>query len=255
MYVFSYRDPKIKETFDIYAQLPDFIRNINITQEELDRFIIKAFSSYSMPSGELSGAASALGDYLSGRKQEDKLKILSEIKSLTVKDVKDTAGIFEQFVKNGSYSTVGSPGSLAANKELYNKIISIGSQESGAITIKLLMQTLTGQQEPMAAAKQYGLVKDDDKGNYDENTKLTKESFAVFMCRIANLNKIKLEGKKTVISDENSVGKWAKDNVSTVVDSGIMKLDTDGKFNPKAEVNASYVKETLTQLSAKATAK
>ncbi|MGN6715727.1 insulinase family protein [Anaerocolumna jejuensis] len=121
----SYRDPNIKETFEVYKGLPAYIKNMDLTQETLDRFILNAFSDYSAPRGELAGAESALLNCLSGEKAEDKLKILHEIKSTTVQDVKDSFAMFQSFIKNGSYSTVGSKQKLLENKDLFDEILSI----------------------------------------------------------------------------------------------------------------------------------
>jgi Zn-dependent M16 (insulinase) family peptidase len=123
--IVSYRDPNIKQTFEVYKGLPNYIKNINITQKSLDRFILNAYSSYTAPIGELTGAKNALHHFLAGEKAEDELKVLREIKSTTVQDVKDSFSIFNNFIKNGSYSTAGNTQKLNENKELYDDIISI----------------------------------------------------------------------------------------------------------------------------------
>jgi len=259
--VSSYRDPNIKETFEIYKGLPEFLKNIDITQADLDRFILKAFSNYSAPSGELVGASAAINSYLSGYSVDDRLKILSEIKSVTVKDVKDLSVVLENFLKNGAYSTAGSLQKLTDNKELYDTIISIdqGTDVQGTketlTRAQLFEIIITGVPNPLEVAKQNGLIIGDGKGNYFENNKITREELAVIMYKVASMNGMQLSGEEAQIVDVNSVSSYAKDRVKAVVNSGVIKLDDKGNFNPKAEVTATDIQTVLTDLGSKLTGK
>jgi len=255
----SYRDPKIKETFEIYKGLPEFLKNIDITQADLDRYILKAFSTYSTPSGELAGASSAINSYLSGYSADEGLKILREIKSLKVQDVKDLSVAIENLLKNGAYSTAGSLQKLTENKELYNSIISIDPATDKTVETltraQLFEIVLAGVPNPLDIAKQSGLLAGDGKGNYYENNKITREELAVIICKVASLNGMQLSGKDTQISDVNSVNSYAKDSVKAVVNSGIIKLDDKGSFNPKAEVSSADIQSILADLTSKLTGK
>ncbi len=254
--VASYRDPKIKETFEIYEGLPKFLKDIELKQEELDRFILKAFSDYSKPSGELVGAQYEMFRYLSGNSTEDYLKILREIKSVTVQDVKDSSVMVENFLKNGAYSTVGSLQKLTENKELYDTIISIDQGTKEALTRAQLFEiVLQGVPNPLEVAKQQGLLTGDGKGNYHENDKLTKEQLAIIIYKIASMNGMQLSGNETKISDLDAVSSYAKDKVKAVVNSGVIKLDDKGNFNPKAEVTAADIQAILADLVNKLTGK
>ncbi|KAF0193333.1 MAG: peptidase M16 domain-containing protein, partial [Bacteroidetes bacterium] len=122
----SYRDPNIRETFDVYKGLPAFVKGFEITQEELNRYILKAFGTYTAKSGELSGGIDAMDNYLMGKTPEDRLKLLREIKSTTVQDLRDSAAMFENLLKNGARSTVGSAEKISTAKDLYDSILSFG---------------------------------------------------------------------------------------------------------------------------------
>lgn len=254
--VASYRDPNIKETFDIYKGLPEFSKNIDITQADLDRFILKAFSIYSAPSGELAGASDAINNYLSGKSADEQLKVLREIKSVTVQDVKDTAVMFENFIKNGAYSTVGGVQKLTENKGLYDTIITFDQGTSESVTRGQLFEiVMVGTPNSFEVAKQQGLISGDGKDNYLENKKLTREELAVIIYKVAGLSGIELSGDKVQISDLNFVSKWATDRVKAVVNSGVIKLDENGRFNPKEEVTAAEIQNIFAGLMQKSTSK
>jgi len=247
----TYRDPNIAETFEIYKGLPEFVKNIDITQEELDRYILNAYSTYTSTTGELNGASVRINEYLMGWTPEDKLKLLNEIKSVTVQDVKDSAAVFEKAFSNGAYTTIGSAAKISENADLYESVISFGQQRDAneAITTgQFIEMILAGVPEPVEVAKQQGLLLGDGKGNYGENELLTKERLAVFMDRIAGMYGAKLGGEDVAIADIESVSPWARSSVKALVASGVAKLDENGCFNPKNTVTVSEVNELMNEL-------
>ncbi len=245
----SYRDPNINETFEVFKGLPDFIRNLTITQEELDRYILKAFSSYTAAQGELSGAMNTMSNYLVGRTSEDRLEILQEIKSTTVQDLKDTAAMFESFFTKGAWSTIGSVEKIEASKDLYDSVISFGQQSNEPVSRAQLFELiLAGVPEPVSVAKQAGLFLGDGEGNYFEDEKLTMEQLAVILNRLAVLNGVQLGGENVAIADEAEISSWAKNSVQAMVASGVAKLDEDGNYHPKADVTASFVQAIMNEL-------
>lgn len=252
----SYRDPNIRETFEVYMGLPEFIRNLNITQEELDRYIIKAFSSYTATEGELSGAISTMIDYLTGKTVEDRIKVLQEIKSVTVEDVKNSAEMFEKLLENGAWSTIGSMDKIEANIDLYDAVISFGQQaeqpSDKPVTREQFITLIMGNvSDPVEAAKQTGLIQGDGSGNYYEKEIITREEVAVILDRLIILNGLQLEGEKAYITDEAEISPWAVNSVQVLVSSGIIKLDSDGKFNPKDNATESFIITVINELIAK----
>lgn len=252
----SYRDPNIKETFDIFNGLPDFLRNINMTQVNLDKYILKAYSNYLIPKGELDSAVTAINNYLCGITVDDQTKILHEIKSLTIKDVNDFAVMVENFLKNGSYSTAGSLQKLTENKELFDTIVTFEQGPEETLTrAQFLDILLAGVPDTLAFAKQNGLITGDGNGNYFENKKITKQELAVIISKVAGMYGVQLSGNEVKISDINSVSSYAKNSVKAAVNAGVIKLDNNGKFNPKAELTSSEIQAILTDLVNKLTGK
>ncbi len=249
--VLTYRDPNIRETFAVYGELAEFVKNVEITQEELDRYILNAYSTYTASTGELTGALNYIGEYLMGRTSEDKLKLLEEIKSVTVQDVRESAAFFESVIENGAYTTVGSAAKIDENKDLYESIIAFGQKkgpEEPITTVQFIELMLQGVPNAMEVAKQQGLLVGDGQGNYFEDEPLTKERLAVFLNRIATMNGVQLSGGDVVIFDVDSISPWAKSSVTALVGTGVMKLDADGSFSPKGTVTASDVMDAMNEL-------
>ena len=152
-----------------------------------------------------------------GETSEDKLKVLREIKSVTVQDIKDSAAMFDGFLKNGAYSTVGSTEKLNANKALYDSVISFGQQTNETITRAQFYELiLSGVPNAVEVAKQQGLFSGDGKGNYYEKDKLTKEQLAIIIRKLASLYKIQLTGDAVKISDMDNISTWARNSVNAI---------------------------------------
>ena len=81
--LYAYRDPNVAETFQVLAQLPEQIAGMALDQDTLNGYIMNAYSSYAMPLGELTGAASAAMDTLQGLDPARRLNWMRQLKQLT----------------------------------------------------------------------------------------------------------------------------------------------------------------------------
>lgn len=123
MYLITYRDPSIRETFDVYASLADRIAALETDQETLDGYIMSTYSNLAMPAGELSGAASEISNYLSEIDPDLKLKCMRQLKQVTPETVKAAAEYYRRAWENGVRSTAGSAGAIQENADLYDAIL------------------------------------------------------------------------------------------------------------------------------------
>ena len=119
----SYRDPSIAETFAVYEGLPEFLRNVALSQEDLDRYIISAYSAYALPTGKLNGASSAISLYLAGRSQDEKLARMQEMKAFTIDTLREMIPAFEALLEKGVRSTAGGAAAIEAQRELYDVVL------------------------------------------------------------------------------------------------------------------------------------
>lgn len=249
----SYRDPNITRTYEIFAAIPEFLRNAAITQEDLERYILNTFGARTLPTGELSSAYGSIVDYLTGWSAEDSMKLLNEIKSATVEDLEEAAVLFEKLLENGTYTTVGSASRVSEEIALFESVIAFEQQtdtDEALTTAQFIEFVLQGIPNPLDVAKQAGLLRGDGKGNYMEGEPLTRERLAVFLVRIAAMNGIQLDGIDADIADCDDISQWARDSVEALVGLGIMGLDENGCFNPGDAVTLSDVNNAIYALTA-----
>ena len=122
-YMVSYRDPNVKETFEVYEALPEFLRTLEVDQDTLNGYILSAYSNLAKPTGELSGAIEAAMDTLLGDPVDATLSYMRALKGLTPDSVKTYADVFEKMVKEGVRFTAGGAAAVNGNAELYQNIL------------------------------------------------------------------------------------------------------------------------------------
>ena len=123
MYLITYRDPSIRETFEVYAGLADQIAAMEVQQDTLDGYIMSAYSALAKPSGELTGAADAIQIQLSGLDPDLKLNCMRQLKKVTPETVKAAAEYYRKAWENGVHSTSGSAGAIQGAADLYETVL------------------------------------------------------------------------------------------------------------------------------------
>ena len=123
MYAYTYRDPNVRETFDVYEAMPEFMASLEIDQETLNGYILSAYAGYAMPTGELTGAAAAMSAVVNGEDADRELEYMRELKALTPEKVRDYAYLYENLMASGYRFTAGGAAAINANAELYDQIL------------------------------------------------------------------------------------------------------------------------------------
>ena len=123
MYLISYRDPNVRETFDVYDSLADLIAGADVDEDTLDGYILSAYSGYAMPMGELSGAINAAMLTFEGESQEKTLEWMRQLKAVTPEKIAEYASIYRNLSENGVLATSGPASAIEANADLYEVIL------------------------------------------------------------------------------------------------------------------------------------
>ena len=123
MFIYTYRDPNIAETFRVLDDLPEMIAGSGIDQETLDGYILKSYAYYAMPQGELSGAVNAAEAVLKGRPQDESVTSMRQLKQLNLEKLADYTGLLEKFSETGAVRTAGGAAAINAEADRYDKIL------------------------------------------------------------------------------------------------------------------------------------
>lgn len=108
----SYRDPHINETYEIYGAFPSDLKEMPLTQEEVNKLIVGTMSQVDGAKTPRQQGGIALGDYLIGRTPEDVRRVRQQILSTTPEQLKMATELMSDFVRSGIRCTFGSKAAL-----------------------------------------------------------------------------------------------------------------------------------------------
>jgi Zn-dependent M16 (insulinase) family peptidase len=123
IYMCTYRDPNVSETFTKYAELSGWLSRQSFKQEDIDGYILSSYVDLAMPSGELAGAIDAASSYLGGVDADKVLQYMREIKAVTPEKVLSYVDMYKAFAEKGNQYTAGGAAALEANADRYESVL------------------------------------------------------------------------------------------------------------------------------------
>lgn len=121
-YFASYRDPNLKETLDIYRGCGDYLRSFNISDRDMNKYIIGAISAMDVPMTPQIAGARSLAAYIGGISEADYQKVRDELLSTNQETIRGFAPLVESFVNQNNICVVGSESQIDANKDIFDTI-------------------------------------------------------------------------------------------------------------------------------------
>ena len=121
-YFVSYRDPNLKNTFDVYRGIPEYLNNFQADEREMTKYIIGTVSGLDVPKtpsmkGKVSSAA-----YFMGISREDLQRERGQILDAQAEDIRALAPLVEAVLKSGDICVIGGEESITKEKELFQEI-------------------------------------------------------------------------------------------------------------------------------------
>lgn len=120
--IVSYRDPNLKETYGVYAKAADYIRNLELSTEEVENYIIGTLSRTDMPKTPKSVGTYSLSCYLSGVDEAQLQKERDEILGADLESIRNTADLLDCSVNQGYICTVGSAAKCSEDRDLFKEV-------------------------------------------------------------------------------------------------------------------------------------
>ncbi len=116
-YMYSYRDPQLKRTYDAFADVGKYLQRKK-TQSETDRFILGAVNEADMPVKNNMLNSMAIRRHILNIDTEKLIKRREELLFTKPKDIIKAGEQIEAAVKNRALCTVGKKEDIEKNKEL-----------------------------------------------------------------------------------------------------------------------------------------
>jgi len=137
IYAFTYRDPNIAESYEVYDGLADFVANLAIDQETLDGYILSSYSGYALSTGELTGATSAVLNAIGHEDQERVLSYMKQLKSIKADTFAETyTPLFRTLVENYKHYTAGSASAISQVDGVFEQVLNpFGVQDKSQLVL------------------------------------------------------------------------------------------------------------------------
>lgn len=119
----SYRDPKLKESLEAYKGLADWLRNIDLSDRELNKYVIGTISGMDVPLTNSMRLESAVNAHLKVINEEMRQQTRDEVLQVTNADLQSLAQVIEDLLSDEYICVVGGKQIIENNKELFNKLI------------------------------------------------------------------------------------------------------------------------------------
>lgn len=118
----SYRDPHLSETEKVYEGIPEYLDKIELSDRDINKYIIGAISQLDTPLSNSLKGLKALNSYLSGVSHEDYQRERDEILNTKLSDIRAAAKIVEKLLSKRYVCTIGSKEVLNKEKDRFDKL-------------------------------------------------------------------------------------------------------------------------------------
>jgi len=120
--IFSYRDPNLTRTIDVYNEAYKFLEEVDFTKDGMEKFIIGSVGQLYKPLTPDRKGEKAVSDYICNVTQEDIQRERDELLSTTNQDIRNYAAMIKAGMNENYCCTVGNEGKINENKVIFNKI-------------------------------------------------------------------------------------------------------------------------------------
>ncbi|MBQ7476546.1 MAG: insulinase family protein, partial [Selenomonadaceae bacterium] len=122
MFFSSYRDPNLKRTLEVFDKTADFIKNFDVSEREMDKYIIGTMSRIDKPlTAQLKGRVAA-NLFLSNITYEDRQKSRDQVLSTRQSDIRALAQLVADCMNDNNICVFGNENVIKENSEVFKSV-------------------------------------------------------------------------------------------------------------------------------------
>ncbi|WP_251425021.1 insulinase family protein [Veillonella agrestimuris] len=121
----SYRDPNLVETYNVYKELPEYLRNFTLSDREMRKYIIGTMSGLDLPMTPSLRGPRAMGIYFSGVNLDDKIEFRKQVIACQPEDIAALADVVEAVLQDNNICSMGNESKIK-DSGLFDNIVSLG---------------------------------------------------------------------------------------------------------------------------------
>ncbi len=154
VFMYTYRDPNLRTTFDVYATVGGTLRGYaeTLTAEDIEGYIISKYGDLTSPLGPISQMQKAVSDQILGFDTAAyTIQLIKDIKDFKVEDIAYYAPLYEAMTTaDAPRITVGAKSMVEEASDLYSTIIydymGTGTSSSSSIEIMDILKGMSKEE-------------------------------------------------------------------------------------------------------------
>lgn len=123
IYFSSYRDPNLKETFDVFAGTVDFLNKFEADENSMTRYILGTISELDIPQTNFQKGETAVNYYFTKRTLKDIQADRDGILATKSSDIKELSKMIEDMLGQKTLCVYGNSYKITASKDLFRDLI------------------------------------------------------------------------------------------------------------------------------------
>ena len=121
--LWSFRDPHLRRTVDVYSGVAEYLENLDLSEEDLTKALIATIGSLDRPMTPSEKGGRVIGMLLSGLTQEDIQRERDEVLSTTLTDLRGFARMFREGMEQNNICVFGNETKLTEESDLFKTTI------------------------------------------------------------------------------------------------------------------------------------
>ena len=123
-YFYSYRDPNLKETYDIYKKIADEIGNFQANEREMTKYILGTINELDQPKTNMDKLNAAINKFYKNISDESVISQRLEILHTTADDIRKCQNLLK-LIDCQNICTIGNEQKIKNNSEIFDTIQSL----------------------------------------------------------------------------------------------------------------------------------
>ena len=121
---YSYSDPNVGVTIDVFDGTGDAVRGLELTEEDLDGYKLYTLSTIGLEYGVLSGPMQSMELDILGFDLMQGTRMLEDVKNAELSDQEAAAEAIGSVLKEGNICAVGNGANIRADEDRFDQVVS-----------------------------------------------------------------------------------------------------------------------------------
>ena len=121
-YLVSYRDPNLKKTMKVYEGVVDYLKNFDVSDRDMNKFIIGTISNIDRPMNPSAKGSRSMNLYMNRVTEEMIRQERAQILDADQADIRALAKVLEAMLDEHSLCVIGSEEKIEENRDMFMEV-------------------------------------------------------------------------------------------------------------------------------------